>query len=135
MSGTISVVIQQKRNEAIIQPVMPCVMLSATACHLLLLTYIGLHMRHWPLFFAAVGLGIAAGVVARIIQGVTLESKVPFTLRKHTLLLPVFAELLLGQFSFSQVLQQPQVRGFASLIITTVATERALAGSCMQLYQ
>jgi hypothetical protein len=32
--------------------------------------------------------------------------QVPFTLRKHTLLLPVFAELLLGQFSFSQVLQQ-----------------------------
>jgi hypothetical protein len=32
--------------------------------------------------------------------------QVPFTLRKHTLLLPAFAELLLGQFSFSQVLQQ-----------------------------
>ncbi|KAF8071021.1 oma1 [Scenedesmus sp. PABB004] len=38
---------------------------------------------------------------------------VPFTLRKHTLLLPVWAELLLGQFSFAQVLQQPQYRGKA----------------------
>jgi hypothetical protein len=37
--------------------------------------------------------------------------QVPFTLRKHTLLLPVFAELLLGQFSFSQVLQQVCTEG------------------------
>lgn len=41
--------------------------------------------------------------------------QVPFTLRKHTLLLPVFAELLLGQFSFSQVLQQ--VRDGSLLLI------------------
>jgi fluoride ion exporter CrcB/FEX len=52
---------------------------------------------------AAVGVGIAAGAVARVLQQATLEQKVPFTLRKHTLLLPVFAELLLGQFSFAQV--------------------------------
>lgn len=52
---------------------------------------------------AAVGVGIAAGAVARLLQQATLEQKVPFTLRKHTLLLPVFAELLLGQFSFAQV--------------------------------
>lgn len=52
---------------------------------------------------AAVGVGIAAGAVARLVQQATLEQKVPFTLRKHTLLLPVFAELLLGQFSFAQV--------------------------------
>lgn len=52
---------------------------------------------------AAVGVGIAAGAVARLLQQATLEQKVPFTLRRHTLLLPVFAELLLGQFSYAQV--------------------------------
>eukprot|EP00882_Tetradesmus_deserticola_P000213 GHRQ01000239.1.p1 GENE.GHRQ01000239.1~~GHRQ01000239.1.p1 ORF type:complete len:587 (+),score=236.64 GHRQ01000239.1:206-1762(+) len=63
--------------------------------------------------WSSVAVGIAAGAAARLLQQATLEQKVPFTLRKHTLLLPVFAELLLGQFSFSQVLQQPQYRGKA----------------------
>eukprot|EP00879_Flechtneria_rotunda_P000699 GHRR01000816.1.p1 GENE.GHRR01000816.1~~GHRR01000816.1.p1 ORF type:complete len:507 (+),score=148.08 GHRR01000816.1:216-1736(+) len=61
--------------------------------------------------WSSVGVGLAAGAVLRLAQGALLEQKVPFTLRKHTLLLPVFAELLLGQFSFSQVLQQPQYKG------------------------
>eukprot|EP00878_Enallax_costatus_P000134 GHUV01000175.1.p1 GENE.GHUV01000175.1~~GHUV01000175.1.p1 ORF type:complete len:514 (+),score=173.27 GHUV01000175.1:224-1765(+) len=61
----------------------------------------------------AVGVGIAAGVAARLLQISTVEQKVPFTLRKHTVLLPVWAELLLGQYSFTQILQQPQYRGKA----------------------
>lgn len=63
-----------------------------------LLPLLPAYLRH-----AAVGVGIAAGAAARLLQQATLEQKVPFTLRKHTVLLPVFAELLLGQFSFAQV--------------------------------
>ncbi|KAF6265803.1 peptidase family M48-domain-containing protein [Scenedesmus sp. NREL 46B-D3] len=63
--------------------------------------------------WSSVAVGIAAGAAVRLLQQATLEQTVPFTLRKHSLLLPVFAELLLGQFSFSQVLQQPQYRGKA----------------------
>lgn len=54
--------------------------------------------------------GVAAGVAARLLQITTVEQKVPFTLRKHTVLLPVWAELLLGQYSFSQVRRQGQCR-------------------------
>jgi Zn-dependent protease with chaperone function len=63
----------------------------------------------WP----SVGVGVAAGLAVRLLQISTVEQKVPFTLRKHTVLLPVWAELLLGQYSFSQILQQPQYRGKA----------------------
>jgi hypothetical protein len=40
---------------------------------------------------------------ARCLLPRACASQVPFTLRRHTILLPVFAELLLGQFSFAQV--------------------------------
>lgn len=63
--------------------------------------------------WSSVWVGVAAGVAGRLLQINTVEQKVPFTLRKHTVLLPVWAELLLGQYSFTQVLQQPQYRGKA----------------------
>jgi hypothetical protein len=69
---------------------------------------------------AAVGVGIAAGAVARLLQQATLEQKVPFTLRRHTVLLPVFAELLLGQFSFAQVRLVLQL--FLQLFTVSVST-------------
>lgn len=84
---------------------------------------------------AAVGVGIAAGAVARLLQQATLEQKVPFTMRKHTLLLPVFAELLLGQFSFAQVgcgcWRLARSGGSASINIPLrEAFKASLAGCC-----
>lgn len=51
-------------------------------------------------------LGAGAGVLARALQAAFLEQTVPFTMRRHTLLLPVGAELTMGQKSYEQVLNQ-----------------------------
>jgi hypothetical protein len=51
----------------------------------------------------AVYIGLAAGAAARLGQQAFLEQTVPFTLRRHTLLLPVKAELAFGAQSYGQV--------------------------------
>lgn len=55
---------------------------------------------------ATVALGAGAGLLARVLQASFLEQTVPFTMRRHTLLLPVGAELTMGQKSYEQVLNQ-----------------------------
>lgn len=56
-------------------------------------------------------IGLALGGAARLLQVLLLESEVPFTRRKHTLLLPVDAELAMGSRSYEQVLNQPNYKG------------------------
>ena len=52
--------------------------------------------------------GAAAGAVLRAAQLLFLQQTVPFTYRKHTLLLPVGIELLMGDATFKQ-----QIGGYA----------------------
>lgn len=59
----------------------------------------------------AVYIGLAAGAAARLGQQAFLEQTVPFTLRRHTLLLPVGAELAFGAQSYGQVGAQEEGRG------------------------
>ena len=49
-----------------------------------------------------IALGTAAGALARAAQVLLLESTVPFTRRRHTLLLPVSWELAFGAKVFQQ---------------------------------
>lgn len=51
--------------------------------------------------------GAVAGVALRAIQALFLEQTVPFTYRRHTVVLPVGIELLMGDLTFKQqVIQQ-----------------------------
>ena len=57
---------------------------------------------------AFVAAGAAAGAVLRAAQLLFLQQTVPFTYRKHTLLLPVGLELIMGDATFKQ-----QIGGYA----------------------
>ena len=58
-------------------------------------------MQSLPLF-ALAGAGVGAAV--RLAQVLLLQQTVPFTYRKHTLILPVGIELLMGDATFKQQL-------------------------------
>lgn len=57
-----------------------------------------------------IALGTAVGALARAAQVILLESTVPFTRRRHTLLLPVSWELAFGAKVFQQQARCPHAR-------------------------
>ena len=53
--------------------------------------------------------GAVAGVALRAVQVLFLEQTVPFTYRRHTVILPVGIELLMGDLTFKQQVTLQQV--------------------------
>lgn len=65
-------------------------------------------LLHSPCYWLQTVAGAAAGAALRAAQLLFLQQTVPFTYRKHTLILPVGIELLMGDATFKQ-----QIGGYA----------------------